>query len=60
MAANAIDPNKIIEIIQRRRDAVKDRCEGRVSAHMHEEAQIDWFIVQEYDALIAEIESLDA
>jgi len=53
-----MDTDTIIAVIRRRRDAVKDRCEGRVAAGMRDEAQVDWCIAEEYDQLLAEIEAL--
>ena len=52
--------NDIMAIIRRRRNEADDRQIGKSSAGLLAEAQIDWCIREEYDALLNEIEQVSA
>ena len=55
-----MDSRTVIDVIKKHRAKFRERCKLRVGAEMNDAARVDFWIAEEYDSLLAEIEALEA
>ena len=55
-----MDANNVIEVIKRRQGKFRQRSNSRSSPNLNEADRIDLAIADEYDSLMAELETLGA
>jgi hypothetical protein len=55
-----MDSRAVIEVIRRHQAKFREQCKSRAGVEMNDEMRVDFWIAEEYDSLLAEIEALDA
>jgi hypothetical protein len=55
-----MESRAVIEVIRRHQAKFRERCRFRTGVEMNDEARVDFWIAEEYDSLLAEIEALEA
>jgi hypothetical protein len=55
-----MDSRAVIDVIRKRQAKFRERCKSAVGAEMNDAARVDFWIAEEYNSLLAEIEALPA